>query len=82
MPHRSREELLTGLHGLQVEAGQRYQHYRTGGVYTIVSVGYTEIDEQLAVIYCDELEVHHFLFLPIRLYSFNSYEIFEKWQFF
>lgn len=52
--HRTHEEILQELKTIRVAPGQRYQHYKTHGVYTVLDVVVLEATDQPAVVYASE----------------------------
>ena len=53
MPHVSRHQLLELKKTATVKVGQRYQHYKTGGIYQVDNLVILEATDQLAVLYHD-----------------------------
>lgn len=53
MVHRSHDELCAELQDLVVRAGQRYQHYKTHGIYIVDCLAFLEATDTPAVIYYD-----------------------------
>lgn len=53
MSHISRQQLLDLKKSSVVKIGQRYQHYKTGGVYQVKDIVILEATDELAVLYHD-----------------------------
>lgn len=54
MAHRDRRDIVGELSNVTIKPGQRYQHYRTQGIYMIKDIAVLEATEELAVVYFDE----------------------------
>ena len=52
--HISRAELLDRLQNVSVQPGQRYQHYKTKGQYSVINIVILEATDELAVLYADD----------------------------
>lgn len=55
MTHIDHSTLIRGLTKSKVKPGQRYQHYKTGGIYTVLDLVFIEASDELAVLYADML---------------------------
>ncbi len=54
MAHSSRDQLKHNLDSLPIRPGQRYQHYKTQGIYVIDKLVMLEASEEAGVAYYDE----------------------------
>lgn len=54
MAHASKERLVRDLESLTVRPGQRYEHYKTKGIYVIDRLVMLEASEEPGVAYYDE----------------------------
>lgn len=55
MAHIDRQEILDRLEQVTVKPGERYQHYKTGGIYIVEKIVVLEAADELAVSYHDEI---------------------------
>lgn len=54
MPHLDRQTIVDRLQAVTVRQGQRYQHYKTRGIYVVEKLVMLEATDRIAVAYHDE----------------------------
>lgn len=54
MAHVGRQELLDQINDTSVLPGQRYQHYKTKGIYIVKEIVILEATDEPAIAYYDE----------------------------
>lgn len=54
MAHRTRQEIIDDLKYVAVRPNQRYQHYKSKGIYVVEKLVVLEASDEVAVAYYDE----------------------------
>lgn len=54
MAHKDRQAIIEEVASLNVKPGQRYQHYKTRGIYVVDKIVVLEANEEPAVAYYDQ----------------------------